>query len=147
MATKLQILHNLADSGATPASLSAGELAVNVVDKKLWVGDGINPVPLTIAGPGAVVSAADVTYDNSGSDLAATNVKAALDEVDTDVNNAEASITVNAGNISTNTSNIMDITDGTSPPAEAGNADTVDTWHVVVGAAGVDANTIYFVPV
>ena len=51
-----------------PTGLAKGELAVNVTDKKLWVGDGTNSVQ--IAGQGASNGAAgsnrQVQYNNSG---------------------------------------------------------------------------------
>jgi hypothetical protein len=141
MATTI-ITQNSLTPSATPTNLQAGQLAVNVADAKLWVGDGINPIPLIVSGGGAAVAAVDVTYDNSGSDLVATNAQDAFDEVDVDINNAEASITINAGNITNLENTKLDI--GT--PAEdselwGGYAIQVDNGS----PSGTDPSTVYFV--
>lgn len=63
----------------TPADLLEGELAVNIPDKKIFVG----PV-----GGGAGVSLTDadaISYNNSASGLTADNIQLAIDELDANV--------------------------------------------------------------
>ena len=63
------------------------------------------------AGEGAAIASDDITYDPAVSGLAATDVKAALDEIDADLDTAEAAISQNASDISDNADNIQTNTD------------------------------------
>jgi hypothetical protein len=88
MADVIQIKRSLT-AGTIPAdgSLGEGELAVNIPDKKVWVGDSSgNPVLIVDEG-NIAPEASDVLYDNTSSGLAATNVQAAIDEVLSMLNN------------------------------------------------------------
>jgi hypothetical protein len=70
-------------AGVVPAasSLAGGELAVNIPDKKMWIGDnGGNPILIVDEGSLTPI-ASNVSYDNSSSGLSATDVQAAIDEV------------------------------------------------------------------
>jgi hypothetical protein len=76
------ITHNSTTGAAEPANLEQGELAVNIADQKLWVGDGTaTPVVLVDPENNSTPEADEVTYDNVDSGLTATDVKAAIDEV------------------------------------------------------------------
>ena len=82
MADILQIKRSLTP-GNVPAgaSLAEGEFAVNIPDKKIWIGDASGD-PVLIVDEGAITpEASDVIYDNASSGLTATNVQAAIDEV------------------------------------------------------------------
>jgi hypothetical protein len=82
MADIIQIKRSLT-AGTVPAtgSLAEGEFAVNIPDKKVWVGDA-NGDPILIVDEGNIApDASDVVYDNSSSGLTATDVQAAIDEV------------------------------------------------------------------
>jgi len=82
MADIIKIKRSLtASTVPAAASLSEGELAVNIVDKKLWVGDTAGDPILLVDNGVQVINASDVIYDNSTSGLTASNVQAAIDEV------------------------------------------------------------------
>lgn len=77
--------------------------------RNVVVVDG-NEVTVTSPGPqgvpGPAADAGDITYDNAGSGLAATDVEAALDELDADVASVESSAASNASGIATNAADI-----------------------------------------
>jgi hypothetical protein len=82
MADVIQIKRSLT-AGTIPAdgSLAEGEFAVNIPDKKVWVGD-TSGNPVLIVDEGDITpEASNVIYDNTSSGLTATNVQAAIDEV------------------------------------------------------------------
>jgi hypothetical protein len=115
MADIIKIRRSLtASTVPAAASLSEGELAVNIVDKKLWIGDTAGDPVLLIDDAVQVINAADVVYDNSTSGLTATDVQAAIDEVLSDFS-AHESDTSNPH--STSWSNLLNIP--TEFPAEA----------------------------
>lgn len=60
MATTIK-LKNSVTTTAAPSSLSQGEAAVNITDKKVWVGNAASS-PVQILGAGATVSGTDATF-------------------------------------------------------------------------------------
>jgi hypothetical protein len=52
-------------SGHTPSGLELGELAVNIPDKKIWIGDG-TATPATIFDPSHITGANHIVADASG---------------------------------------------------------------------------------
>jgi len=118
MADILQIKRSLT-TGTVPAagSLAEGELAINIADKKGWIGDD-NGDPILIIDNGLpVINADDVIYDNTTSGLTATDVQAAIDEV-LGIINAHINDTNNPHN--TNWSNLGGIPSD-FPPAPHGH--------------------------
>lgn len=65
MATTLK-LKNSVTTTAAPSSLVQGEAAVNITDKKVWVGDAASS-PVQILGAGAPVSGTTLTMTADGS--------------------------------------------------------------------------------
>jgi hypothetical protein len=88
MADIIQIKRSVT-SGSEPGagSLSEGELAINIADKKGWIGDTLGDPILIIDNGQQVINATDVVYDNTSSGLTATDVQAAIDEVLGVINN------------------------------------------------------------
>ncbi len=86
MADILQIKRSLTTL-SVPASgvLAEGELAVNIPDKMVWIGDDSGNPILIVDNGTQIVDAIDVTYDNSTSGLTATDVQTAIDEVVVDL--------------------------------------------------------------
>jgi len=120
MADILQIKRSLT-SGSAPAaaSLAEGEFAVNIPDKKVWVGD-TNGDPVLIVDEGAITpEASDVIYDNSSSGLTATDVQAAIDEV-LDLLNTHTSDTSNPHHTSWNNLELKPTTFPSSPHGHDG---------------------------
>jgi hypothetical protein len=77
--------HHSTTPAAEPTNLEPGELAVNIVDQKLWVGDG-TATPIALVDPADIpTTSADIPYDNTGSGLTADNVQDAVDEIVSDV--------------------------------------------------------------
>jgi len=118
MADILQIKRSLS-SGTVPAagSLAEGELAINIPDKKGWIGDDNGDPVLIIDNGVQVINASDVIYDNSSSGLTATDVQAAIDEVLGIINN-HINDTNNPHN--TSWSNLIGIP-STFPPSQHGH--------------------------
>ena len=82
MADLIQIKRSLVASTVPGAgTLAEGELAVNIPDKMLWVGDASGNPILLINGGNVVVDAVDVVYDPTASGLTSFNVQDAIDEV------------------------------------------------------------------
>jgi len=82
MADILQIKRSLTTSTVPGAgTLAEGELAINIPDQLGWIGD-TNGDPILIISPSGSINATDVVYDNASSGLTATNVQAAIDELD-----------------------------------------------------------------
>ena len=82
MADILQIKRSLTASTVPSAgSLNEGELAVNIADKMLWVGDTSGDPVLLVDNGTQVVDAIDVVYDPTASGLTSLNVQDAIDEV------------------------------------------------------------------
>ena len=51
--------------GTTPSGLELGEMAVNIPDKKIWMGDG-TVTPAVIFDPSNIVGANQIVADESG---------------------------------------------------------------------------------
>ena len=82
MADIIQIRRSIVSSTVpAAASLEEGELAVNIPDQMLWVGDTAGDPILLVDNGVQVINAVDVLYDNTTSGLTATEVQAALDEI------------------------------------------------------------------
>ncbi len=82
MADIIQIRRSIVSSTVpAAASLAEGELAVNIPDQMLWVGDTAGDPILLVDNGVQVINAVDVLYDNTTSGLTATEVQAALDEI------------------------------------------------------------------
>jgi len=118
MADIIQIKRSLT-TGTVPGagSLSEGEMAVNIPDKKGWIGDATGNPILIIDNGTQIINADDVVYDNTSSGLTATDVQAAIDEVVTDLS-AHTSDTNNPHN--TNWGNLGNIP-STFPPDQHGH--------------------------
>jgi len=87
MADILQIKRSLTATAVPSAgALAEGELAVNIPDKMMWIGDDSGNPILIVDNGTQIVDAIDVTYDNSTSGLTATDVQTAIDEVVADLN-------------------------------------------------------------
>jgi hypothetical protein len=118
MADIIQIKRSLV-TGTVPGagSLAEGEMAINIADKKGWIGDTSGDPVLIIDNGVQIVNAVDVVYDNSTSGLTATNVQAAIDELVTNLGN-HTSDTNNPHN--TNWGNLGGIP-ATFPPEQHGH--------------------------
>jgi hypothetical protein len=81
------------------------------------------------------IAAADVSYDNATSGLTATDVQAAIDEVEGRVDTNETDISTNTGNISTNTTNI-----GTNTGNIAANTSDIADIRTTQGTSDGDTN-------
>jgi hypothetical protein len=57
-------LKNSVTTSAAPTTLVQGEVAANITDKKLWIGNAASGV-VQILGAGATVSGTDVAYTGS----------------------------------------------------------------------------------
>lgn len=65
----LILTKNLTNAGAVPLVLAQGELAVNITDKKVWIGNELNtPVLLinSVAAPTAVGVNTQILFNDSG---------------------------------------------------------------------------------
>ena len=122
----------------TPSGLADGELAVDRVAGTLWVGNAGGVVPLV--GSGATTAAASVSYDNAASGLTATEVQAAVDELDGGLDSAAVAIATNVSDISGKLGATAQAVDSA---AVAGKAVVVLT-QAAYDALTPDANTLYF---
>ena len=82
MANIIQIKRSITTT-VVPAdgTLAEGELAINILDRNVWVGNTAGNPVLLIDGGNIILNAVNVIYDNVSSGLTATNVQAALDEI------------------------------------------------------------------
>lgn len=81
-------------------------------------------------------SAAEVAYDNTTSALTATNVQAAIDELEQEIDGTQSDISTNAGNISTNAGSIS--TNAGNISTNAGNIST-NTSDIAQNASDIAA--------
>ena len=73
MSTTLKIKRSIT-SGNTPSNLSLGELAVNIPDKKIWIGDS-EQQPVLISEYGIGGSAGETYYEGLGINIDTNNSK------------------------------------------------------------------------
>jgi len=92
-------------------------------------------------GSGGSVDAIDVSYDNSTSGLAATNVQDAIDEVDNNVDNNTNQISVNSTEIAINQTNIgqnsVDISQNASDIAQNASDIAQNTSDIAQNASDI----------
>jgi len=104
MADIIKIKRSLVASTVPGAgSLAEGEMAVNIPDKKGWIGDAAGDPVLIIDNGTQIVDAIDVVYDNSSSGLTSLNVQDAIDEliniINTHINDTDNPHNTNWGNL------------------------------------------------
>ena len=126
MATTIK-LKNSVTTTAAPSSLSQGEAAVNVTDKKVWVGNAASS-PVQILGAGATVSGTDATFTG--------NVTLGDASGDALTINSSAVSIPNGLNFDSNTF----VIDATNNRVGVGTASPNAPIHSVLSGSGVSVN-------
>jgi hypothetical protein len=152
MATTIKIKNSVTAAG-TPSSLAQGELAVNITDKKMWVGNAAT-TPIQILGAGVTNDAGgsntQVQYNSSGSlagsanmTFSGTALTLANDAVISglDIGKGGGSVSTNtrvgAGALSSNTSGLSNVAMGYL----AFNANTTGQGGIAIGSGALQNNT------
>jgi len=135
MATTIK-LKNSVTTTAAPSTLVQGETAVNITDKKVWVGDA-SSTPVQIIGAGAPVSGTTGTFtgNTTVAGTFAANGGATLGDASGDaltINSSAVSIP-NGLNFDSNTL----VIDATNNRVGVGTASPVSALHVSYDASGI----------